>query len=74
MHCIEAEGTACVRHACSVGRLVQELAPQDVKGGYQRPSYTFGSGIGDPKFPAEQGRCDLKNLINVPQLAYTTQF
>ena len=31
--------------------LCQELAPQDAKGAYQRPSYTYGHCIGEAKFP-----------------------
>ena len=38
---------------------VQELAPQDAKGGYQRPSYAFDSRIGDTQFPIAQNRCGL---------------
>eukprot|EP00892_Ulva_mutabilis_P010512 jgi/Ulvmu1/7833/UM004_0062.1 len=39
--------------------MMQELAPQDVKGGYQRPSYSFGNSIGDPKFPVHKNRYHL---------------
>lgn len=39
---------------------VQELAPQDTKGGYQRPSYAFGGRIGkDDEWPAVAGRYHL---------------
>jgi hypothetical protein len=43
-------------HHC-VSTSVQELAPQDAKGGYQRPSYSFGGKIGDPEHPMMQNRC-----------------
>lgn len=39
-----------------LGSDVQELAPQDAKGGYQRPSYAFGNRIGSPGFPLERNR------------------
>lgn len=64
-----APGTgSCVllgQRACSTRRCLQELAPQDVKGGYNRPGYSFGSAIGDPKFPAEQGRCAILSPVAV---------
>lgn len=34
----------------------QELAPQDAKGVYQRPSYSFGNNIGEPQFPLVPNR------------------
>ena len=42
--------------------MMQELAPQDAQGGYQRPSYAFGSKIGDPTFPVEANRCFCQTL------------
>lgn len=31
--------------------MIRELAPQDSKGAYQRPGYSFGGVIGSPEFP-----------------------
>jgi glutathionyl-hydroquinone reductase len=40
-------------------RMMAELAPQDKKGTYQRPAYTFAGKIGDATFPDEAGRYHL---------------
>ncbi len=40
-------------------RMMTELAPQDEKGSYKRPSYSFGGAIGDKNFPIEPGRYHL---------------
>mmetsp|Transcript_5807 Transcript_5807/g.7406 ORF Transcript_5807/g.7406 Transcript_5807/m.7406 type:complete len:387 (-) Transcript_5807:41-1201(-) len=37
-------------------RMMTELAPQDQKGSYKRPSYSFNSRIGSKEFPDEAGR------------------
>lgn len=40
--------------------MMAELAPQDKKGSYTRPSYGFGGKIGvDKRFPDEPGRYHL---------------
>ena len=31
-------------------------APQDEKGGYSRPKYSFGGVLGGPEFPFQAGR------------------
>ena len=38
------------------GRMMAELAPQDEKGGYSRPKYSFGGVLGGPEFPFQAGR------------------
>lgn len=40
-------------------RMMAELAPQDSKGRYTRPSYGFKGSIGSPQFPDEPGRYHL---------------
>ena len=40
-------------------RMMAELAPQDSKGRYTRPSYTFQGRIGSKQFPDEPGRYHL---------------
>ena len=40
-------------------RMMAELAPQDSKGRYTRPSYGFKGIIGSPQFPDEPGRYHL---------------
>ena len=40
-------------------RMMAELAPQDSKGRYTRPSYGFKGRIGSPQFPDEPGRYHL---------------